>query len=154
MNKVQLFCVAARRLSTAETVGVGSLPERFSWQPFQTPSHGSATTSFAVPYSRLSGSLSTTTLTGVTQEHASPYLCPTQSRSFQQPPYHPSSAVHIGIISPHGHTRTFNEGFLCTPRQSIISCCSQPYPTPICQSVNQVAGENDETTPLLIGISR
>ncbi|KAK8389711.1 hypothetical protein O3P69_009007 [Scylla paramamosain] len=136
--------------------GVGSLPERFSWQAFQPQSHGYGVTHCAPPLARISGSLGNTSLTVEAMERVRPYLCSPMTRSYHPPPCFPSPHAQIGFHPPHTHTMSRSrefDTFLCSSHQP-MACCSQPRAIPLCRGAAQGQGENDETTPLLTSKNR
>lgn len=139
------------------TRSVGSLPERFSWQPFQPHSHvPAAATPSVLSHSGISGSLGNTPMIAESPEYSRPHLCSPNNRGIYPPPYFLSSpTAHSGLLSPQTHTRPREtDAFIHSTHQPVVSCCTQAFPTSLGQSADQASGDYDETAPLLASGSR
>lgn len=163
---VTVHCPAAARLNSVTTPAVGSLPERFSWQPF----HGNHGAPFRPPNAEMTGSLGNHFLPTEAQRHAHPYLYSPQRPPMQQLAYCPcSSSAQANFqpvfVPPHSHSRPWEPHPMpISSTLTVTSCCSQPSclaTQPLCSARCSTRadivdrhqadpGRYDEKTPLLV----
>ncbi|XP_050699506.1 MFS-type transporter SLC18B1-like [Eriocheir sinensis] len=162
----------AARLFSATTPAVGSLPERFSWQPF----HAHHAAPFSPPHAEGSGSLGNPFVPIGAQERARPYpYAPQRPPMHQQPYYACSSSAQANFqpvfVPPHSHGRPWEPHSVpISPtltqciHQPVTSCCSQPsclaaqsFCVAKCSTRPDITdsrqadpGHCDEKTPLLV----
>lgn len=162
---------SAPRLSIATTPTIGSLPERFSWQPF----HSRHAVPIAPPHACVSGSLGNYFHTHGAHEYVRNYCYAPLSSSMQPPPppHHVCSSSGqtdyrpiLSMSHSHGQfwesrappvsqtvTRCHHPATSCCSQPSLISqslCGAQYSKLPNTADSRKVdPGHYDETTPLL-----
>lgn len=164
-------CFLVAGLSAATTATIGSLPERFSWQPF----HARNAAPFSPPHAGVSGSLDNF-LTFEAPEHARNYFYAPQGNLMKSPPPPCIVCSSSGLTNfrpTHASSRSHGQPWepLARSASQTLSRCVHPplnscysqlrlAPQPLCGArcftqpdnaeFDKVdLGRYDETTPLL-----
>lgn len=150
--------LTATRHSAAMTSTAGSLPDKFSWQPF----HACCAAPLDPTYGGISGSLGNPYLAVEALERAHHHLRAPQSSIMQPPPYYVSSSSaqsNFGpvLVSSHSHRQPWEPRATWCIHQPVQSCSSQQCPasqspcSTQCSTRPDTADTRvaDATTPLL-----